>query len=203
MQKKLLDSLLSTKICYCDWKCGGKTLWCLCSPALGELFYNYFQLLKPLLQQSASSFKKLEPLGFCFRTALLRMLLWSPDLSIIKDLVVTETSVPLSILKFIFKKECYFEFSLIASVRSSCHANQKSLKWPLLDKDVTVKERAMLMEEEISSHDQKMFQNVAEASDGCKNWSQKKTITIKFQGRLWNCIIILTGTAWQNITIFP
>lgn len=57
------------------------------------------------------------------------------------------------------------------------------LKWPLLVKDVMVKEQVMFMEEEISVCDQKTFPNVEAANDERKNGSQKK-ITTKLQSSL-------------------
>lgn len=57
------------------------------------------------------------------------------------------------------------------------------LKRPLLIKDVMVKEHAMLIEEDISGRDQKMFPNVEQANDECKNGFEKKTAT-KLQSRL-------------------
>lgn len=72
----------------------------------------------------------------------------------------------------------------------------KILKWPLFIKDVMVKEQAMLTEEEISGHDQKMFPNVEQANDGCKNGSQKETsAAIKLQSRVGNSIII----PWRHL----
>lgn len=53
----------------------------------------------------------------------------------------------------------------------------KILKWLLFIKYVMVKEQAMLTEEEISGHDQKMFPNVEQANDGCKKWIPKGNIS--------------------------
>lgn len=48
------------------------------------------------------------------------------------------------------------------------------LKRPLFIKDVMVKEQAMLIEEDISGHDQKMFPNVEQANDKMQKWIPKE-----------------------------
>jgi hypothetical protein len=94
--------------------------------------------------------------------------------------------------------------SLSLSVWSSCHTNWKQNgTYRLWDSQMVTrmwlgKEQIMLIKEEISSHNQKTFPNIAETNDECKNWSRKKTTTTtttKLQSRLLNYAII---PCWQQ-----
>lgn len=64
---------------------------------------------------------------------------------------------------------------------------------------MTVKEQAMLTEEEISECDQKMLPNVDQANDECKMGFQRKQHWQNYGVGYHITLLLPAGAAWQNI----